>query len=290
MTESILGAPPLLRLQLPTYERVRLTLVGCGGTGSHIASGLVAIAQALEARGQGCELLFIDPDRVEPKNIGRQLFSIADLGQPKAAVLAGRLSAAFRLTIGSHVRAVNESDGPVIHEHGALSVVVGAVDNHAARQTLATLVGRAFGTLWWLDTGNSEQAGQVFLGNATRVENLKQAVGLGLVDRLPAPSVAYPDLLAAPTLKPTNRHKRPSKDPSCAELVAAGEQGLMVNRMAAAWALALLHDFLLGEVTYFGLAFDLKYAGTKRYALDLPTLAEVTGLAPEALEAKGKQP
>ncbi len=63
-------------LRIPDFKRVYITLVGCGGTGSHIASGLVAIGQALRQRSIGLDLLFVDPDRVEVKNVGRQLFSI----------------------------------------------------------------------------------------------------------------------------------------------------------------------------------------------------------------------
>ena len=31
-------------LRVPDFKRVYITLVGCGGTGSHVASGLVAIS------------------------------------------------------------------------------------------------------------------------------------------------------------------------------------------------------------------------------------------------------
>lgn len=296
-----LNAPPLLRLQLPAFERVALTLVGCGGTGSHIASGLVAIAQALDERGVRVDMMFIDPDRVEPKNVGRQLFSSGDVGQPKAAILAGRLNAAFGLGIGAAVRKIDERDTFRSSEPNTLSIVVGAVDNRTARALIARAVNPpprypfSEGDLWWLDTGNSEHAGQVSLGNTLSLDNMRGAVGLGMTSRLPAPSLINPDLVLAPepkTLKPTNGHtKNGAKDPSCAELAAEGAQGLMVNRMAAAWALALLHDFLLGELKYFALDFDLVYGGVRARALDLPTLAEASGLKEKELTAqpqKGK--
>ena len=50
-------------LRIPDFERVYLTLVGCGGTGSHIASGLVAIAQALHEKSIGIDMLFIDAEK-----------------------------------------------------------------------------------------------------------------------------------------------------------------------------------------------------------------------------------
>ena len=58
-------------------------------------------------------------------------------------------------------------------------------------------------------------------------------------------------------------------------LGAAGEQGLMVNRMAGAWACAILGDLLLGEVKYFGVAFDLGLGGVRTWPLESGALADV---------------
>ncbi len=287
-----LAAAPLLRLQLSRFERVHLTLIGCGGTGSHIASGLVAVTQALDARGTPVEMTFVDPDHVERRNVGRQLFSVGDVGQPKAAVLAARLNAAFRLAIGAGVRRVADDESLLSNHHAALNVVVGAVDNREARAVIASAMGKAHGRLWWLDAGNSEHAGQVSLGNRVAAKDLRGAVGLGMLRDLPSPSLINPDLVVA--VKPAkpkpgkNGHGANGRMPSCAELTEAGTQGLMVNRMAAAWALALLHDFLLGTVRWFALDFDLAYGGTRVRQLDLPTLAEATGLDERELVAKGK--
>jgi PRTRC genetic system ThiF family protein len=273
---STLGIPQPLHLHLPEFHRVALTMVGCGGTGSHIASGLVALAQALADRNIATDILFIDPDIVEPKNVGRQLFSQADVGRYKADVLASRLNAAFATTVGFAPRKIDSLD--TFRVDGALNVVIGAVDNAAARKVIARQVEKAKGGLWHLDVGNDNHSGQVVLGNCGIVD-LKRSVALGMVDRLPVPSVVYPDLVKGHR-EPA---KRQTKATSCAELAAEGIQGLMVNRMAAAWACSMLHDFLLGELRYFALAFDLAWGGTRAYALDVPTLAEVAGLKESAL-------
>lgn len=286
-----LNAPALLRLRLPAFQRVNLTLVGCGGTGSHIASGLVALAQALQERDQHMELLFVDPDHVEPKNVGRQLFAAGNVGRAKATVLAVRLSAAFGLGVMSAVRPIDARDTFLHPDAGALNIVIGAVDNKPARALIAAAVAAAQGRLWWLDAGNEDHSGQVALGNRTQAAQLKGTVGLDMLADLPAVSVLYPDLVAMP--KPIKLIKvkgRKPKAANCADAVAAGEQGLMVNRMAAGWALAMLHDLLLGELKYFALAFDLQFGGTRPYALDLATLEQVTGLPAAQLRAakKGK--
>ena len=264
--------PQSLHLRLPEFRRVAVTLVGCGGTGSHIASGLVSIAQALAEKGIGTDILFIDPDVVEPKNVGRQLFSQADVGRPKAQVLAERLNAAFATTVGCAVRKVDtldkfgaEDDRVADDARNKLCVVVGAVDTASARKVIAANVRAATGRVWWLDCGNENHSGQVALGNSFgKIERR-----MGLVTALPAPSVVYPDLVK------THRAKRATRAQSCAELQALGVQGLMVNRMMAAWACAMLHDFLLGELRYIAVTFDLAHGNARALPLDVETLAGV---------------
>ncbi|WP_306370978.1 ThiF family adenylyltransferase [Nocardiopsis sp. CC223A] len=64
--------------------RARVTLLGCGGIG-----GLVAVTLATAGIG---ELVLVDADHVELSNLTRQfLFTEADIGLPKAEVLAREL-------------------------------------------------------------------------------------------------------------------------------------------------------------------------------------------------------
>ncbi len=292
-------------LRVPDFKRVHVTLVGCGGTGSHIASGLVSIAQALRDKSIGVEMVFIDPDRVEPKNVGRQLFSVADVGEAKAEVLAGRLNAAFGERIMSAVREVEALDLAPTPEpgkapgtyglprrngttgEGEMHIVIGAVDNAAARAVMADVTKSAQGALWWLDTGNENHSGQVCLGNAGAAGFLRGAIALGMVDRLPAPNVVYPDLIKAPHAKA--QRGKGKRAESCAELTAAGEQSLMINRLVAAWALSMLHDFVVTrDLRYFAVALDQVWGGVRTYAIDAPTIAEVCGLTAGDVMVAGK--
>lgn len=256
-----------LSLKLPAYTRVHITLVGCGGTGSHVASGLASIGQALTDKAMPWDMTFIDGDIVEAKNCGRQLFSPADIGRNKADVLATRLNAAFGLAIGAGMRFIDDRDTFLHPEQGALNIVLDCVDNQAARILIDKQVTEASGRLWWLSSGNEKHSGQVLLGNASDRKRIRP--GLGFVDCLPSPALQYPDLVAVPKLKV----KKARKAPSCADLAATGEQGLMVNRRAAAEVLTMLDMFLLGELRYFGLAYDLQEGGVKVWSLDEGTLA-----------------
>jgi PRTRC genetic system ThiF family protein len=269
-------------LRVPDFKKVYITLVGCGGTGSHIASGLVSIAQALRERSIAVDMTFIDPDRVEVKNVGRQLFSSGDVGEAKAEVLAGRLNAAFGERIMSAVRGVERLDlmpNPTMRDD--LHIVIGAVDNPAARAAMADVVKTAEGSLWWLDCGNENHSGQVLIGNVGTAGALRGAIALGMVDRLPAPHVVYPDLVKTP------KAKKAKRGASCAELTAAGEQSLMINRLVAAWALSMLHDFVVTrDLRYFGVALDAQWGGLLTYAIDAPTIAEACGLTIADVQVK----
>jgi len=289
--KKLLGGKAL-QLHVPEFDQVAITLVGCGGTGSHIASGLVAIGQALEEKGIRIDTLFIDPDTVEERNVGRQLFSLADVGRPKAVVLAERLNLAFGSRVGAAVREVDSLDN--FRVEGALNVVVGAVDNVAARKMIYKQVANPEirmakihrNRLWWLDAGNDTWSGQVGIGNCVKPALFRGMVdGLGMTTVLPAPSVVWPDLLRSRRARHPSTGSggkatlRQAEGASCAELAATGEQGLMVNRMTAAWVCALLYDFLVvRELRWFALAFDLAWGGTRAYTLDAATLAEVTGI------------
>jgi PRTRC genetic system ThiF family protein len=279
MKKNFLNSEPLVRLHVPDFKRVSVTLVGCGGTGSHIASGLVALQAALADQNILLDALMIDGDKVEPKNVGRQLFAIGDIGKPKSVVIADRLNAAFGCRFGSldlHL----EDSYTIPYSKDALDIVIGAVDNVYARQCIAASVAAAHGILWWLDCGNENHSGQVALGNV--VAKAMRVDALGMTDRLPMPSVVYPDLIKSP---------RKARAPrSCAEAIASGEQSLMVNRVVAGYACELLHAFLVErDPKWFALAFDLRFGGVKPYALDLATLGEVTGLKRDQLVEKGKK-
>jgi PRTRC genetic system ThiF family protein len=274
------SAPHPLQLQVRPFQTVRLTLVGCGGTGSHIATGLAALALELRSKDIACEICLVDHDVIEPKNVGRQLFAQQEVGRFKSLVLGHRLTQAYGVPVDYATFGIQDYN---LSPHaGALNVVIGAVDNPAARAVIAKAVDAAKGDLWWLNTGNENASGQVALGNTGDMAQMRNAIQLGMTQRIPAPHVLYPDCIAIPKVKPGKRAA------SCAELTASGEQGLMVNRMVAAWALELLNAFLIRKsLNWFALAFDLVWGNTTKFIFDAPTLAraDVTGLTVKELGA-----
>ena len=66
---------------------VKIVMLGAGGTGGHIAPHLYRLLYALN---RPVRFIICDGDIVEEKNLVRQNFTPADLGENKAKVLAER--------------------------------------------------------------------------------------------------------------------------------------------------------------------------------------------------------
>lgn len=262
VTDLFAAVPAPLTLKTPPFQRVAIQLVGCGGTGSHLLSGLAALMLDLEGRGIGCELTLTDMDSVEKKNVGRQLFASGEIGLNKAQALARRMLAAYGRVVVAQTEPV-ALDTLIQPERGALSIVIGAVDNPAARAVISEAVAAQRGGLWWLDCGNETFSGQVAIGNETRRGDIKAQ--MTLVDGLPAPHLVYPDLVETP--KPGRAGQ--TQQESCAEGMESGRQGLMINRMVAAWALGMLEALVRGDLRYHAVDFDLKHGGARSRAIDM---------------------
>lgn len=141
---------------------------------------------------------FVDPDCIEGKNIPRQNFCDAELGYPKAQTLAARYSLAWAVEIDAvtdHFKAEMISS-----RWHRLTVVIGCVDNAAARQEVAKTLNANSGDspprIWWLDCGNQRESGQVLFGSTNDPRALRSAFPLdGFCQRLPSPAMQCPDLL-----------------------------------------------------------------------------------------------
>lgn len=229
------------------FEELHLILVGCGGTGSFLADNLGRLAYSLKQEGKQVRLTFIDPDIVEAKNIGRQKFCPAEIGQPKAATLAERYSYAYGLNIVAAIEPV----GPQHHRltatrAGRVVVLLGAVDTAAARADIAKLF--EWGTsLFWLDCGNNYQNGQIIIGNG----HDGQAVfdEFGYCQSYPYPHRSEPDLIQTQSAQSSL---------SCAEALVENLQSFAINSMIASQATAMLHALLLGQLDYWKVVVDLQ--------------------------------
>ena len=79
-------------MRFPRNVPVKIVQLGAGGTGGHTAPHLYRLLYSLERQAR---LVLCDGDIVEAKNLVRQNFSPADLGENKARVLAERYASVF---------------------------------------------------------------------------------------------------------------------------------------------------------------------------------------------------
>ena len=83
----------------PHLNLKTITIVGVGGTGAQCARIVGRMLYDMKRRGLHIpDLVLIDPDVVEDKNVGRQLFTAGDVGQYKSQVVSRRLNLGLGLS------------------------------------------------------------------------------------------------------------------------------------------------------------------------------------------------
>lgn len=241
--------PNTLKLLIPEAESMTLILVGCGGTGSWLAPAIARYAKILmDSFDKRMTVVFMDPDRVEEKNIYRQNFCAAEIGRNKAETLAER----YGLAWGLEIQAVPAKFHAMILSD---CIVMGCVDNAAARKAIACAVSRS--DSWWLDCGNTRNYGQVLVGGGDERENAFAIPGH--CGCLPLPHVQHPELV-----KKERVAKEKQREASCAEMALQDSQGLSINqRMAAEAADYLMRMLITKDLRKFATYIDLE-SGTTR--------------------------
>lgn len=132
-------------IEFDSNTKIAIVQVGTGGTGSRVVQ---SIAQMISLSNLTVSYVISEPDVVESKNLGNQLFVENDVGKLKSVVLGNRYSKAYHVKIkipkkfkNSFVQSlddVNELfrtavdnltkiDGPI------LKILVGCVDNSFSR-------------------------------------------------------------------------------------------------------------------------------------------------------------
>jgi hypothetical protein len=128
---------------------------------------------------------------------------------------------------------------------------VSCVDNHEARQAIHQVNGIILGG------GNHHQDAQVCIGNTDDLDLMRRFIDGrdGKYPYLPKEGLLFPELLQP---EPPEERSTPEPGVSCAELVASGDQHLLVNDMVATIMGQYLHRLLYrlpihSFVTYAGM-------------------------------------
>lgn len=218
---------------------VKIVMLGAGGTGGHIAPHLYRLLYSLK---RPARFIICDGDVVEEKNLVRQNFTRADLGENKAKILAERYSAVFGLET-EYVPSFIESedaleqllkpDGQRVDYQSIIweqVLLIGAVDNNKSRQ-LCHRVFHRMNDLIYIDSGNGEYTGQVVCGVRRSGKTYFPSIG-----------TVYPDVLEDTDKFPTEL--------SCAEASVSDPQSIAANITAATVVVDIIYNILaLGDST-----------------------------------------
>lgn len=240
-------------------QRVHVDLVGAGGSGSLMLSGIARLDTALRALGHpGFDVTVWDPDTVSEANLGRQLFAPADVGHHKAAVLVTRTNAWFGTAWHAAPCRFSMADDRSAHR---TPILVSCVDSARARAAIGAQIAHERSGNWrhqyllWLDLGNRAADGQVVLGIPAQDE-----AHAAYEFRLPTVLELFPELLDG----------RPEDDaPSCSLAQALERQNLFVNQAVATPALELLWQvFRVGRIGWHGAFVNLETGRTTPLPVD----------------------
>ena len=217
-------------------QPIKVLVVGAGGTGSRCLSWLAQMDYCLRKIGhKGFEATVMDDDTISESNVGRQMFSISDIGLNKATVFTTRVNNFFGLKWRGLPVRLTEHTIRRYDLHYGIDLIITAVDNVASRElvfnTFRQSHASASGPVYWIDTGCGRDSGQVVMGTLGPVH---QPQGMGGVNELPTVLDLYPDLASMETDL--------DQGPSCSVREALERQGLFTNPFVADAAMSLLLD------------------------------------------------
>lgn len=232
---------------------IEIVMVGAGGTGSALLPRLMQLHQAMLALGHphGIHVTVYDDDHVSHANIGRQAFFPCDVGQRKATVLVNRLNMCWGTAWSAVPTRVDDSTA------FKADIVIGCVDTRKARLAITKAV-RA-DVCYYIDSGNSENTGQVVLGELCKGEWTRDAI------RLPTANDLFPEMFD-PTLDATD------DKPSCSLPEALAKQSLVINMAMATEIFNLLWMLLrTGTLKYSGKFVNLETGTSVPIKMDTKT-------------------
>lgn len=227
----------------PTH-RITVNLAGCGGTGSQVLTALARMNQALKGLGHpGLHVTVFDPDVVTEANVGRQLFSPADIGNNKAVVSVTRINRYFQsdwLAIAGNYTGAEKAN---IH--------ITCIDSAKGRVAISKNMklkhtGEPYLWGWyWLDFGNNHSTGQVVLGTIPSAMDQPEN-GVAQLNNV---------VQLFPGLK---KMKDKDAGPSCSIAQSLGKQDLFINSTLAQLGMNLLWKlFREGRISHQGLYLNL---------------------------------
>ncbi|HEY4324007.1 MAG TPA: PRTRC system ThiF family protein [Mucilaginibacter sp.] len=225
---------------LNPYNPIFVNLIGAGGTGSQFLTALARMNHALISLNHpGLMVRVFDDDKVEEANLGRQLFSTAELGLHKAVALVNRINLFFGTNWKAIPERYNEDTLLEAPESGMAELTISCVDTVSARFAIADLLTKIYTSrknsyhhpLYWMDFGNSRDTGQVILSTLAEIQQ-PVSKKFQVKGRLPLVTEEFKELL--------ENAETGDNTPSCSLAEALTKQDLFINSVLANLGASLL--------------------------------------------------
>lgn len=200
-----------------------LFVLGAGGTGSWLCA-------FLEKFSLFNNVVIIDGDIVEPKNVLRQNFKRSDVAQQKAVAVAKEHLMSY---VHTYI-----TDTSLLHDlltefpEDSIPMIVGCLDNNASRKIAHDFVNEVENAVW-IDSGNAERHGQVYV---TIKENGQ------ILEAFPSP------IDIEPNFQNFEGDERRPDQISCAEHSESAPQNVAANVTAATTTFNIINLFLNGGI------------------------------------------
>lgn len=231
----------------PNHE-ISVVLIGCGGNGSLILSRLARIDYALKNSGKlGLNVTVYDDDFVEDFNVGRQMFSVSDIGENKAVTACSKINRNFLTTF----KAIPEK----FDFKEKANIYITAVDNAHFRVQFDAFFKNQINqtknnyekTYYWIDLGNSKNIGQCIIGSA----EINQGNNENTIAKLDTIIDKYPNLV--------EMDNEITQGIGCSSFAdKLNEQNLFINDALTSMASHLLWELLVnGFITKQGFFINL---------------------------------
>ncbi|MGI2295555.1 ThiF family adenylyltransferase [Paenibacillus sp. GXUN7292] len=261
--------PGIIRFESSPSPCYQFTVVGAGATGSHFVRSVCQDIHTKRSADRSnyrdsfrySHIMLIDGDKVEPKNMGNQLFTKEDVDSFKVQTLQEVYRGFYDVEILSYPEFVKDevtlaSLMPIKYEN-EIPVLIGMVDNNETRQMLDRLFrSDRFETMVYIDVGvhGVEVSRGSFLPETGN--NGQIAVGVKFKNEIILEPLSYwfPGVMT----------DRDSPAPGCGVVVKSVPQRLTTNKFAAQLAAnvvsSLIHE---NSVLVNLITFDARMCGSK---------------------------
>jgi len=222
------------RIQENRGDKIKISVVGVGATGSHLIYNLAAIYSVMnQIDGRLIHVSAFDYDDIELHNIGKQGFFGPDVGKNKAVALISRINRSYGLDWDCN---------PVKYEYSydRVDFLITCVDSWEQRKLIWENIkptrGHSPKYIYWMDIGNGKNDGQIILSHYKYKKKMPS-----IIEHAKGSEISEND-----------------EKISCSMIESLNNQGMFINKTMATMAADLIFKLIyIGKIDYRGVIVNM---------------------------------